>query len=192
MAGSKRRATYDDLLKLPEHLVGEIIDGELIATPRPASPHALAGSAIGGDLWGPFHGSSKGGPGPGGWVILFEPELHFGADVLVPDLAGWRRERMPRVPNVAAFELAPDWVCEVVSPSTERIDRAHKMAIYARVKVAHLWLVNPLQRTLEIYRLEDAWKLLATHDGDTRVRAAPFDAIELDLSRWWIEEEPEP
>src|SRR5438309_11917686 len=122
----RRRATYDDLLKLPEHLVGEIIDGELIVSPRPASPHAIASSAMGADLFGPFHRSSGGGSGPGGWWILDEPELHFREDVLVPDLAGWRRERMPKVPNVPAFELPPDWVGEIVSPSTERVDRPRK------------------------------------------------------------------
>jgi Uma2 family endonuclease len=190
MAKSKRRATYDDLKKLPEHLVGEIIDGELIATPRPASPHALASSIIGGDLVGPFN-RSRGSGGPGGCWIIDEPELHFGDDVLVPDLAGWRRERMPKVPNVPAFELPPDWVCEVVSPSTERIDRARKMGIYARVNVAHVWLVNPLAQTLEVYALAEGntWNLGGTHAGTDRVRAVPFDAVELDLSRWWIESE---
>jgi Uma2 family endonuclease len=190
MAKSKRRATYDDLAKLPEHVVGEIIDGELIATPRPASPHAAAASAIGMDIGGAFHGPP--GRGPGGWWILFEPELHFGQDVLVPDLAGWRHERMPRIPNVPAFELPPDWVCEVVSPSTERVDRARKMGIYARVQVPHLWLVNPLVRTLEVYRLDGStWSLVATHSGDERVRAVPFDALELELARWWLELEGE-
>jgi Uma2 family endonuclease len=113
--------------------------------------------------------------------------------VLVPDLAGWRRERMPKMPNVPAFELPPDWSCEVVSPSTERIDRARKMGIYARVKVGHLWLVNPLVRTLEVYRLDGdgTWTLMATHEGNARVRAVPFDAVELELSRWWLEPETE-
>jgi Uma2 family endonuclease len=190
MAKSKRRATYDDLLKLPDHVVGEIIEGELIATPRPASPHAHAASVIGMDIGGAFHGPP--GRGPGGWWILDEPELHFGQEVVVPDLAGWRLERMPKIPNVAAFKLAPDWVCEVVSPSTERTDRARKMVIYAREKVPHVWLVNPLARTLEVYGLDGArWMLLATHSGNERVRAVPFEAIELDLARWWIEPEEE-
>jgi Uma2 family endonuclease len=183
----RRRATYDDLLKLPEHLVGEIIDGELIVSPRPASPHAVASSAVGADLFGSFH-RPPGGSGPGGWWILDEPELHFGSDVLVPDLAGWRRERMPKVPNVPAFELPPDWVCEVVSPSTERVDRTRKLGIYARVGVPHAWLLNPLARTLEVLTLHDGkWLLTSTHAGDDHARAVPFDAVELDLSRWWIE-----
>lgn len=190
MATSKRYATYDDLLKLPDHVVGEIIAGELIVSPRPASPHARASSILGAELVGSFDGPSAGGPGPGGWWIVDEPELHFGADVLVPDLAGWRRERMPRMPNVPAFELPPDWVCEVVSPSTERIDRTRKMGVYARVGVPHLWLVNPLVHTLEVFMLDGgAWKLVATYGGNERVRAVPFDAVELDLSRWWLEPE---
>src|SRR5262249_50021083 len=143
MARSKRRATYDDLLKLPEHLVGEIIDGELIATPRPAMPHAVASSVIGSDLGSRFHGSGGGLGAPGGWWIIDEPELHFGQDVLVPDLAGWRRERMPRIPNAPAVELAPDWVCEILSRSTGRIDRGRKLDVYARVKVPHTWLLDP-------------------------------------------------
>jgi Uma2 family endonuclease len=194
MAKLNRRATYEDLQRLPEHLVGEIIEGELIVTPRPASPHARAASAVGGVLWEPFDRSSKGGPGPGGWWIVFEPELHLGPNVMVPDVAGWRRERMPKMPNVASFELAPDWACEVVSPSTERIDRAKKMNLYARAKVQHLWLVNPLVRTLEIYQLDgERWSLLATHEGDERVRPTPFDAIEVELVHWWIEtDEPAP
>jgi Uma2 family endonuclease len=189
MAKSKPQASYDDLLRLPEHLVGEIINGELIATPRPALPHACAASAIGAQLWGPFHGSSGGGPGPGGWWIVDEPELHFGQDVVVPDLGGWRRERMPKMPNAPALELPPDWVCEVISESTERIDRSRKMDLYARVGVGFAWLVNPLLRTLEIYRLQNhAWLRVATHVGDERVRAVPFDAVELDINRWWLEE----
>lgn len=185
MVKEKKSATYDDLKRLPENLVGEIIDGELFASPRPASPHAHAGMAVSGGLWGSFGG---GGPGPGGWWILPEPELHFGADVLVPDVAGWRRERMPKMPKVAAFELPPDWLCEVLSPSTERLDRARKMDVYARVGIPNLWLVNPLIRTLEIYALGGgSWKLVGTHSGDERVRAVPFDAVELALARWWID-----
>ena len=191
MARSKQRATYDDLLKLPEHVVGELLGGELIVSPRPALPHAAATSTIGMDVGGQFHGPP--GRGPGGWWILDEPELHLGDDVLVPDLAGWRRERMPRIPNAPAVELPPDWVCEVVSPATERIDRARKMAIYARVGVPHLWLLNPLAQTLEVYRLGgSSWLLVVTHEGDAKARIEPFDAVELELARWWIEPEAPP
>jgi Uma2 family endonuclease len=186
MAKSKVRATYADLAKLPEHLVGEIIDGDLIATPRPASPHARATSAAGSDLFGRFDGPR--GPGSGGWWILDEPELHLGQDVLVPDIAGWRRERMPKMPNVPAFELPPDWICESLSPATARIDRGRKMDIYARVGVGHLWIIDATNRTLEVYRLETGrWMRVATFGGDDRARAEPFEEVELDLARWWLE-----
>ena len=181
----KRRATYDDVLQVPPHRVAEIVDGDLHVSPRPASRHALAASVLGSALGPPFH---HGRGGPGGWWILFEPELHFGEDVLVPDLAGWRRERMPEFPDTAAFTLAPDWVCEIVSSSTERLDRAKKMPVYARENVLHLWLVNPVARTLEVYRLaEGRWLLLATHEGAARVRPEPFHAVELDLGPLWGE-----
>ena len=122
---ARRRATYEDLLKVPDILVAEIVDGELITSPRPAFPHAQVTSAVNQDL-GPFSRRPGGPSGPSGWWILFEPELHLGADILVPDLAGWRRERMPVLEAVAYSELAPDWVCEVVSPTTARIDRVRR------------------------------------------------------------------
>lgn len=182
---AKRRARYEDLLAVPEHKVAEIVDGELVVSPRPAIPHAKASSALGAVVGGPF---GFGTGGPGGWVVLFEPELHFGDDVLVPDLAGWRRERMPTAPKAAFISLAPDWVCEVVSPSTEKLDRADKLPIYARERVAHAWLVNPLARTLEMLALDGArWALVATFAGDRKVRAIPFDAIEIDLTLLWPE-----
>ena len=182
----KRRATYQDLLLVPSHRVAEIVDGDLHVSPRPASRHALASSGLESQLWAPFH---HGRGGPGGWWILDEPELHLGEDVLVPDLAGWRRERMPEFPDTPAFTLAPDWACEVVSPSTERLDRAKKMPVYAREIVRHLWLVNPTARTLEVYRVaESRWLLLATHEGAARVRAEPFHEVELDLAPLWGEE----
>lgn len=183
----KRRATYEDLMQVPEHLVAEIIDGELITSPRPASPHAWASTVLGQDL-GPLNGRAGRPDRPGGWWILDEPELHFGDDVLVPDLAGWRHERMPRIKDVPFFTLAPDWVCEVISPSTGRIDRARKMRIYEREGVANLWIVDPLARTLEIYRLDAGrWIVAAVYGGDEVVRAEPFAALELSLDRWWLD-----
>jgi len=180
---AKRRATYDDLLAVPGHLVAEIIHGQLVTQPRPASRHALAASSLGGELHGPFH---RGKGGPGGWVLLDEPELHLHGDVLVPDLAGWRRERMPELPDAAAFELAPDWICEVLSPSTEASDRADKLPIYARERVAHVWLVDPLTQTLEAFRLEDGrWMLLGTWRDDAKVHVEPFAAVELELGILW-------
>lgn len=180
---ARKPATYDDLLKVPDHLVAEIVDGELFTSPRPANRHARASAGLSGKLAPPFdHGDG----GPGGWWITFEPELHLGADVLVPDLAGWRRERMPAYPDAAYFDLAPDCVCEVVSPSTGRLDRVQKMPKYAANEVRHLWLVDPLLRTLEIFRLEHGrWLLLGTHGGDETVRAEPFDAIEIRLASLW-------
>jgi Uma2 family endonuclease len=180
---AKRRATYEDLLGVPAHLVAEIIDGELVTQPRPASRHALAASVLGAELGAPFH---RGKGGPGGWILLDEPELHLHGDVLVPDLAGWRRERMPELPDAAAFELAPDWVCEVLSPSTAATDRAGKLPIYARERVAYAWLIDPSARTLEACRLErDRWLLLGTWRDEARVRVEPFDAIELELGGLW-------
>jgi Uma2 family endonuclease len=181
--GPRRRATYDDILSAPEHLVAELIDGELFTSPRPASPHALAASSLGGELMLPFQ---RGRGGPGGWWILDEPELHFGADVLVPDIAGWRQERMPEIPRAPFFTLVPDWVCEVLSPSTERLDREIKLRIYAREGVEHAWLVDPIAKRLEVlHRKRSRWAVRATHHDDDRVRAAPFDAIELELAYLW-------
>jgi Uma2 family endonuclease len=179
-------ATYEDILALPEHLVGEILDGDLFALPRPSPRHALAASGLGAAVFDRF-ARPGGTDSPGGWWILYEPELHLGADILVPDVAGWRREKMPNLPEKAFFELAPDWACEVLSPATEALDRGRKMKVYAREGVGHLWLVNPANRTLESYRLVDSrWTLLATFVGDVEVRAEPFDGIALDMSRWWL------
>jgi Uma2 family endonuclease len=179
----RRPATYQEILALPEHLVGEIIDGELIVSPRPASKHAFASTVLTMDLGAPY---MRGRGGPGGWWILDEPELHFGRDVLVPDLAGWRRTRMESVPDVPFFTLAPDWICEVLSPSTANIDRARKLRIYAREEVGHAWLIDPAVRTLEVLRRhEKSWLLVTTFSDRERVRAEPFDAVELDLGALW-------
>lgn len=186
---ARRPATYEDLLKVPDHLVAEILDGELHVSPRPAPRHADASSGLGGFLRGPF---DRGRGGPGGWRILDEPELHLGHDVLVPDLAGWRRDRLPALPAEAYFSVAPDWVCEVVSPSTAAIDRVKKLTIYAREQVRHAWMVDPIARTLEVLRLENGrWMIVSTWSGMETVAAEPFEAIELDLSLLWEEPSPE-
>jgi Uma2 family endonuclease len=188
MSTARRRATYEDLLKVPDILIAEIVDGELVTSPHPAFPHAQVTSAVNQDL-GPFSRRPGGPGGPGGWWILFEPELHLGADILVPDLAGWRRERMPVLADEPYSKLAPDWVCEVVSPSTARIDRVRKMPIYARERVSYLWLIHPGLQTLEVYRLEgQQWVVASSYVGADSVRAEPFEAVELDMSRWWLEE----
>lgn len=183
MANSARKkATYEDLLAVPAPLVAEIIRGTLITMPRPQLRHARASSQLGGELHG--FGSRRGGPG--GWLILDEPELHLGEEVIVPDLAGWRRERVPEMPDEPYFSLAPDWVCEVLSPSTEVIDRADKLPIYAEHKVGHVWLLDPEIKTLEVFRLDGkTYRLLHTSKEDARVRAEPFEALELDLSILW-------
>ena len=183
-ATAERQATYEDLLQVPSNRLAEILNGRLVTHPRPAPRHALVYSALGMELGGPYH-VGKGG-GPGGWWILDEPELHLGPDVLVPGLAGWRRERMPALPETAWSELASDWVCEILSPSTARDDRVEKMPIYAREGVSHLWLVDPELRTLETYALENGhWVLLGGYRDDDLVSAAPFDAISLNLSALW-------
>ncbi len=181
---AERFATYDDILDLPENLVGEIIAGQLYTHPRPAPRHALAASMVGGKLCDPF---AEGRGGPGGWWILDEPELHLGADVLVPDLAGWRRERLPALPETAWFEIPPDWVCEVLSPSTARTDRALKMPHYAGAGIPHLWLVDPDLHILEVYVLrgDGHWSLLAILEGDAEVRQPPFEAVAFSLGSLW-------
>jgi Uma2 family endonuclease len=188
VAEPKRKATYDDVLAAPEHQVAEILDDELFLSPRPAIPHAHASSILGVEIGAAF-GREPGDPGrPGGWWILDEPELHLGADVVVPDLAGWRRERMARIPNAPWIELAPDWLCETLSPSTAAIDRGRKLRIYAREGVCHVWLLDPLARTLEILALAgDRWSIAAVHTGSEAVHAEPFAAIALDMARLWID-----
>ncbi len=179
----RERATYDDLVRLPDGRVGEIVEGDLYASPRPAPRHALASSILGANLLGPFH---LGTGGPGGWWILDEPEPHLGGDVLVPDLGGWRRERLPELPEGPWFETPPDWVCEVLSPGTATLDRTKKLPAYARERVGHVWLVDPLARTIEVLRLEDgSWVVALNAGGAQRVRAEPFDAIDLDLGTLW-------
>jgi Uma2 family endonuclease len=186
----RRDATYADVEALPEHQVGELLHGVLHVMSRPAPKHTRVASSLGIELGGPF---DRGRGGPGGWWILDEPELHFpnlavkaGEDVLVPDLAGWRRERMPELPDTAFFSLAPDWICEVLSKSTEEIDREEKMPIYAREGVRYAWLIDPIARTLEAYVLEGRrWEAGGVWRDDARVRVAPFEALDLELAVLW-------
>jgi len=179
----RRKASYQDVLDAPPHRVAEVLAGTLYTQPRPASRHAWASSGIGAKLSPPF---GYGDNGPGGWWIIDEPELHLGEDILVPDLAGWRHETMPEYPDVTFFDIAPDWVCEVLSPSTARIDRHEKTGIYAREGVSHMWLVDPLARTLEVMELREGhWVLLATLADDDPVSQPPFDAISFPLDALW-------
>ena len=184
----KHNATYEDLCAVPDHMVAEILDGDLYASPRPALPHAQSASRLGYKI-GPAY--DLGGGGPGGWLILDEPELHLGRHVLVPDLAGWRRERLPSIPKAPFLTLEPDWLCEVVSPTTARLDRIKKLDAYAGAGVACLWLLDPLDRMLEVFRLENGrWVRTAAHSDDEVVRAEPFEAIEIDLLALWGEDRP--
>jgi Uma2 family endonuclease len=177
-------SVYEARERLPEHVVSEIIGGELYVSPRPTLSHSEAAYRLG-VLLGPY---ALGREGLGGWRIFTEPELHLGADILIPDLGGWRRERMPRRPRVVGVTLAPDWICEILSPSTEKLDRGQKMAVYAREGVKHLWLVSPRTQSLEVYRLEDgSWAKLGMHTGDAVVHAEPFEALPLELALLWEE-----
>ena len=187
-AATRRResgpqATYQDVLDAPPHRVAEIVDGMLHTNPRPAMRHARASSSLGVKIGGPFDHDAD---GPGGWWIIDEPELHLGDDVLVPDLAGWRRERMPVYPDAAYCTLAPDWVCEVLSASTRKLDLLGKRPVYAREAVAHLWLVDPAERTLEAFELRNGeWVLFATAKDDEPVQVRPFEAITFSLGDLW-------
>ena len=179
-----KRATYQDVLDAPPNMVAEIAYGTLYTHPRPATPHAWAGSGLKSALGPPFN-FSRGGPG--GWWIVYEPEVHLSDDIVVPDIAGWRRENLPEFPDAAYFELAPDWVCEVLSPSTRSLDRGAKQAIYAREGVRYLWLVDPGARTLEAFELrEGPWVLLKQLADNAQVSVPPFDAITFSLADLWI------
>ena len=177
------RATYQDVLDAPAHLVAEIINGTLHTHPRPASRHALATSNLGDELVSPF---GKGRGGPGGWWIIDEPELHLDEEIMVPDLAGWRRERMPDYPDTAYFTLAPDWVCNVLSPSSRKLDLLEKRPLYALAGLGHLWLVDPTDCTLEAFELrEGEWVLIASAKDDEPVSIRPFDSITFSLGDLW-------
>ena len=177
------RATYQDVLNAPPHKVAEVIEGTLYLNPRPAPGHVWASSILGECIGPPFN---RGHGGPGGWRIMDEPELHLGEDILVPDLAGWRRERMPKLPKEAYFTLAPDWICEILSPSTKALDQSMKRTIYAREGVGHLWFIDPDVRTLEAFELRDGqWLLLETLTENEAVSLPPFEAISFSLGDLW-------
>ncbi len=181
MASAARKvATYDDVLNAPEHLIAEVVDGELRVQPRPATRHARASSRLGSDLTGPF---DRGRGGPGGWLIVDEPELHLGdqPQILVPDIAGWRREHMAEVIDGAFLEVAPDWVCKVLSPSTAAFDRGRKADIYLEVGVQHLWFVDADVPQIEAFEgVGGRWVRLGAY-RDAEARIAPFDAVALDV-----------
>lgn len=190
MSEAKKKKTYEELWEelcdLPDNVVGEILDGELVVSPRPGPKHANASSGLIVQIGGPFQFGKDGGPG--GWWILGEPEIHFPERVVVPDIAGWRKDRLPKLPDIAYFELAPDWVCETLSSSTARYDRISKLRIYAENGVSYYWIVDPQLRTLEVLTLDNkGYRLEATFEGADKVLAPPFEAIEMDLGDLWGE-----
>ncbi len=183
---AKTRANYEDLFDLPENMTGEIINGELIVAPRPSRKHTVATSRLGGEII-PAYDFGRGG-GPGGWVIIVEPEIALGEDILVPDLAGWKRARFPIEEPHNWISVVPDWVCEVLSPATAQIDRTMKMPLYARHQVSHAWLIDPILKTLEVFQFElERWLVLGVYAKSAKVRAEPFSEIELDLGLLWLE-----
>ncbi|MBV9078897.1 MAG: Uma2 family endonuclease [Methylobacteriaceae bacterium] len=185
-----RPATYADLEALPDTVVGEIIDGVLETHPRPAPPHTFAAAGLTGELAGPFQ---RGRGGPGGWLFSVEPEFHLGAHVLVPDVAGWRRSRLPSLPPEAFIEIEPDWVCEILSPSTARVDRGAKRRIYAETGVDFLWLLDPVARELEAFSLVGRrWMLVATVQEGELVQAPPFEVIAFPLNALFPFDHPAP
>jgi Uma2 family endonuclease len=187
MHRAERPATYDDIVRLPDHQVGELVAGELIVSPRPRVRHAQVVAGLVSELFPHFRGAERAAEGGGGWQLLVEPELHFGGDVLVPDLAGWHWDRFDVGGDVVGVTVAPDWVCEVISPSTARADRVLKMPVYARVGVRHLWIVDPVLHTVEVYGLDAGrWAVLGSHGGDDPVRIVPFETLELQPARWWV------
>ncbi|MTW20346.1 Uma2 family endonuclease [Allochromatium palmeri] len=186
LAFTYRPTLYEQLAALPEGLTGEILAGQLHTQPRPTGPHGRASVRLDRTIG---RGYDDGDGGPGGWWILVEPEVHFIRDqeVAVPDLAGWRRERMPRIPEGHRFEVAPDWICEILSPATASKDRKIKLPLYAQYGVAHVWLVDPTKRTLEVYALQDgAWQLQLQASGEDKVQAPPFVELTLELQSLWV------
>ena len=184
-SSAPKRVTYQDLLDLPENVIGEIIEGQLITSPRPSGTHVAVSSSLGDDLVGPFQ---KGRGGPGGWWILDEPEIKFEFEInhCVPDLAGWRKDRMPKVPDGHIFDVVPDWICEIVSPSSKRRDRVEKFNLYARYEVGFYWIIDPEIKSLEAFRLEQGhWVSLGVFADAIKVKLQPFDAVEIDLSQLW-------
>ncbi|RJQ61429.1 MAG: Uma2 family endonuclease [Desulfobacteraceae bacterium] len=182
---AKKRATYEDLFAIPERMTGEIIDGELIVSPRPSRKHVLTSTVLGAKITAPYHLGEGGGPG--GWIILIEPEIGLGKDFLVPDLAGWKRERLPASEEHNWISVRPDWICEVLSPGTLRTDRVKKMRIYAQHEVPHLWLIDPIEKTLEVYRFQaGSFTVAGVYAENDKVKSEPFPEIEIDLtSLWW-------
>lgn len=194
MTEALKTPTFDDLYQqlrgLPSHQNGEILNGTLRVSPRPAIPHAVAATEIAGDLRVHFRRKKDDDGPPTGWWILAEPEIHLFTPgfthVLSPDIAGWKREHMPVIPRAAFISQVPDWVCEILSPATASYDRRAKARIYHQAGVTWRWLVDPNAQTIEAYRREgDFWVLLGTWGEDEKAFIEPFENFELDISQWW-------
>ncbi len=185
---AKKEATYDDLYHIPEHMTGEIIDGELIVSPRPARRHVEVASSLGGELVPPYR---FGRGGPGGWLVYFEPEVHLGTHVIVPDFGAWKRERLSIPPEEHRFTVPPDWVCEILSPGTARTVRVRKMRIFAEYEIPYAWIIDPVLMTVEVYALQSGkWVVSGLYEGDEKMRAEPFTEVEIDLANLWMEDAP--
>ncbi len=181
-----REASYADLVALPDNVVGEIIDGVLYSQPRPAPKHGVASSRAGARINLAFGNRQPSRDGPGGWWIVDEPECAIGPNVVVPDIAGWRRTTMPRLPETAQFMITPDWICEVVSTGTARKDRMLKLPKYVQAGVGWAWLIDPSARTVEVFENGGGrWIWVGTYDGDDPVAIAPFAEIEFDIGALW-------
>ncbi len=182
----RARATYEQLRALPDDVTGHLVDGELFSMPRPGTAHMRATMRASNELDTRFGG---GGP-TSGWVVMTEVEIHFGPDVLVPDIAGWRTSTLPRLPDVPHLKVPPDWVCEVLSPSTAGFDRVRKSRVYARNGVGWYWLIDPAARTVEVFRLVDGHYLQhSTCAFGERLTLEPFSTESLDPVGWWLDQE---
>jgi Uma2 family endonuclease len=181
----KLKTTYEQWLELPDNITGEIISGDLIASPRPGPKHSNVSTALGVKVGGPFQYGEGGGPG--GWIILFEPEIHIKDDIVVPDFAGWKRERLSKPPDEAYFSTVPDWICEILSPSSVKTDRIIKQQLYLSWKINHYWIVDPILKSVEILeRAAENWVVKGLYSENDKMRAPPFDMVEIDLkSLWW-------
>lgn len=177
-----QRATWEDLDALAEGERGEIVGGQLVLLPRPSGEHGETTTDMVAQL-GPAFRFGRGGPG--GWVFIHEPAVAFQDQIRIPDVAGWKRERYAR-PEKGPYAVVPDWVCEVLSPSNEKNDRVEKLPLYARSGVRHVWIADPLEFTLEVYRLDgEQYVVAGLYADDARARIEPFDAIELEVGLLW-------
>ncbi|MBI4817343.1 MAG: Uma2 family endonuclease [Deltaproteobacteria bacterium] len=182
-----RRSFREIISALPPHLRGEVINGRLTVMPCPAPRHANAAGALH-DQLGPAFQRARGGPG--GWWILAQPELTLGDpdfEPIDPDVAGWRVQTMPHLPEAAAVSIVPDWVCEILSPSTEVYDRAEKLPYYARAGIKHAWIVDPEGLVLEAFENDAGiFRPIGSWRDDALARVPPFEAIDLELSWLWM------